>query len=74
VAYFRPHLLALSTSAAFSGDDDTGQASYRLAVFDEMPRTDLLGLFGSWVRYERHVNTLVKTRVMQDTIYIWRDL
>lgn len=72
--YFYPHLLALRTSVAFSGDDDTGLASYRLTVFDDMPRTGLLGFFDSWAGYERHVNMLVKTWMVQDTIDIWRDL
>jgi glutamate---cysteine ligase / carboxylate-amine ligase len=74
VAYFLPHLLALSTSSPFWGGDDTGLASYRLAVFDNMPRTGLPGSFDSWAEYERHVNMLVRTGVIEDTSKIWLDI
>ena len=74
VAYFLPHLLALSTSSPYWGGDDTGLASYRLAVFDNMPRTGLPGSFDSWAEYERHVNMLVRTGVIEDTSKIWWDI
>ena len=74
VAYFLPHLLALSTSSPYWDGDDTGLASYRLAVFDNMPRTGLPGAFDSWAEYERHVNMLVKTGVIEDTSKIWWDI
>ena len=48
MTYFLPHLLALSTSSPFWGGEDTGLKSYRIAVFDEMPRTGLPELFESW--------------------------
>jgi glutamate---cysteine ligase / carboxylate-amine ligase len=38
-SYFLPHLLALSTSSPFWRGENTGLKSYRIAVFDEMPRT-----------------------------------
>jgi len=38
-AYFLPHLLALSTSSPFWQGIRTGLKSYRLSVFDELPRT-----------------------------------
>jgi carboxylate-amine ligase len=38
VAYILPHLLALSTSSPFWQGHDTGLKSYRIAVWDEMPR------------------------------------
>ena len=74
VAYFLPHLLALSTSSPYWGGDDTGLASYRLTVFDNMPRTGLPGFFDSWAEYERHVNMLVRTGVIEDTSKIWWDI
>ena len=39
LSYFLPHLLAMSTSSPFWQGDDTGLASYRLTVFDNLPRT-----------------------------------
>jgi len=41
VRYFLPHLLALSTSSPFWGGEDSGLLSYRLSVFDAMPRSGL---------------------------------
>ncbi len=39
MTYFLPHLLALSTSSPFWVGEDTGLKSYRLTVFDALPRT-----------------------------------
>ena len=39
--YFLPHLLALSTSSPFWAGDKMGMKSYRLSVFDGMPRTGI---------------------------------
>ena len=74
VAYFLPHLLALSTSSPYWGGGDTGLASYRLTVFDNMPRTGLPHFFDSWAEYQRHVNMLVQTGVIEDTSKIWWDI
>src|SRR6266850_1242399 len=49
------HLQALSTSSPFWGGEDTGLKSYRMAVFNELPRTGLPELFESWGEYERHL-------------------
>ena len=45
-AYFLPHLLALSCSSPFWEGEDTGLASYRLTVFDALPRTGAAGPAG----------------------------
>src|SRR5688500_8516493 len=44
-SYFLPHLLSLSTSSPFWQGEDTGLKSFRLAVFDELPRTGLPAVF-----------------------------
>ena len=41
MSYFLPHLLALSCSSPFWEGHDTGLKSYRLTVFDALPRTGL---------------------------------
>ncbi|KIN60781.1 Carboxylate-amine ligase [Sulfitobacter noctilucae] len=74
LAYFLPHLLALSTSSPFWQGEDTGLASYRLSVFDNMPRTGLPPVFASWGEYERTTGTLIDLGVIQDTTQIWWDL
>ncbi len=72
--YFLPHLLALSCSSPFWEGADTGLQSYRLTVFDGMPRTRLPEHFDSYAEYERHVETLVRAQVIEDSSKIWWDL
>ncbi|MEL6958548.1 MAG: carboxylate-amine ligase [Pseudomonadota bacterium] len=74
LSYFLPHLLALSTSSPFWQGDDTGLASYRLSVFDNLPRTGLPPLLDSWDEYERSVQALVDLGVIEDSSKIWWDL
>ncbi len=74
VAYFLPHLLALSTSSPFWRGQDTGLKSYRLSVFDELPRTGLPESFESFEEYRRHVNLLVNTGVLKDASMLWWDV
>ncbi|MDK3072436.1 carboxylate-amine ligase [Sedimentitalea sp. JM2-8] len=74
LSYFLPHLLALSTSSPFWQGDDTGLASYRLTVFDNLPRTGLPPHFDSWAEYERTTGTLIELGVIEDTSKIWWDL
>ena len=74
VAYFLPHLLALSTSSPFWHGEDTGLASYRLSIFDNLPRTGLPETFASWAEYRRHVDVLARTGVIEDASMIWWDI
>jgi carboxylate-amine ligase len=74
LSYFLPHLLALSTSSPYWQGDDTGLSSYRLSVFDNMPRTGLPPQFSSWAEYERTTDTLIELGVIEDTSKIWWDL
>ena len=72
--YFLPHLLALATSSPFAEGIDTGLKSYRLAAFQELPRTGLPQWFDSWQEYTRTVDVLVQARVIEDASKIWWDL
>ena len=74
VSYFLPHLLALSTSSPFWRGEDTGLQSYRLSVFDEMPRTGLPERFDTFVDYQRHVDVLKDVGVITDSSMLWWDL
>ena len=74
VAYFLPHLLALSCSSPFWRGFDTGLRSYRLTVFDALPRTGLPETFQSYAEYQRHVDILINAGVIQDSTKIWWDL
>ena len=74
MTYFLPHLLALSTSSPFWGGEDTGLKSYRIAVFDEMPRTGLPELFESWSEFERHLKVMVNAGLIEDGTKLWWDI
>lgn len=74
VAYFLPHILVLATSSPFWRGIDTGLMSYRLAVFDGLPRTGLPDHFSSWGEYERHVRALVGAGVIEDASKLWWDV
>jgi carboxylate-amine ligase len=74
MAYFLPHLLALSCSSPFWVGSDTGLKSYRLTVFDALPRTGLPERFASWAEYQRHVHILMDAGLIEDSTRIWWDL
>ncbi len=73
-SYFLPHLLALSTSSPFWRGENTGLKSYRLAVFDELPRTGMPERFDSWGEYRRHVDILTRAGLIEDATKLWWDL
>lgn len=74
VTYFLPHLLAISGSSPFWQGEDTGLKSYRTTVFRSMPRTGLPDEFESWSHYQRHVDVLVGTGVIEDASKLWWDI
>ncbi len=74
LAYFLPHMLALSTSSPFWQGEDTGLSSYRLTVFDNLPRTGLPPRFDSWDEYERTCHVLIDLGLIEDSTKIWWDL
>lgn len=74
MSYFLPHLLALSCSSPFWHGRDTGLKSYRLTIFDALPRTGVPERFASWAEYERHVGIMVDAGLIEDATRIWWDL
>ena len=74
LSYFLPHLLALSCSSPFWLGQDTGLKSYRLTIFDAMPRSGLPERFASFAEYERHVRILMNAGIIDDSTRIWWDL
>jgi carboxylate-amine ligase len=72
--YFLPHLLILSTSSPFAEGEDTGLKCYRLAAYQELPRTGMPGRFEGWAEYTQTVDLLVRNGVIEDATKIWWDL
>ena len=74
MSYFLPHLLALSVSSPYWQGRDTGLASYRLSIFDNLPRTGLPPAFASFGEYARSVQTIIDTGLIEDSTKVWWDL
>jgi len=68
---FVPLFIALSTSSPFWRTRRTGLMGYRLAAYDELPRTGLPPLFRGKSDFDQYVATLVAARVIEDSSYLW---
>ena len=68
---YLPLLLALSTSSPFWQGHLTGLRGYRLAAYDELPRTGLPELFRTNDDYNEFVDSLVAAKIIPDATYIW---
>jgi glutamate---cysteine ligase / carboxylate-amine ligase len=62
-----PHLLALSASSPFWEGEDTGYASQRALLFQQLPTAGLPFQFERWADYEAFVEDLMTTGVI-DTL------
>jgi carboxylate-amine ligase len=74
LSYFLPHLLALSCSSPFWEGELTGLMSYRLTVYNALPRTGLPERFESYGEFRRHLDTLIRNGLIEDATRIWWDL
>jgi carboxylate-amine ligase len=68
---YLPLLLALSASSPFWQGHLTGLSAYRLAHYDELPRTGLPELFRTTEDYDEYVAALVRAKIIPDASYIW---
>jgi carboxylate-amine ligase len=73
-SYFLPHLLALSCSSPFWEGENTGLKSFRLTVFDALPRTGIPERFESWAEFQRHVEVMIDAGLIEDASKIWWDV
>ena len=74
VGYVLPHLLALATSSPFWQGHDTGLKSYRISVWDEMPRTGLPEHFQSHGEFQRYLGMLIDAGIVEDGTKLWWDI
>jgi carboxylate-amine ligase len=63
---YLPHLQALSASSPFWAGVDTGYASNRALMFQQLPTAGLPYPLADWSAYERYVDDLVRTGVIED--------
>src|ERR1700681_800748 len=68
---YLPLFIALGTSSPFWRSRPTGLKGYRLAAYDELPRTGVPELFRSKEEFDAYVAALVKAGVMEDSSYVW---
>jgi len=68
---YLPLLLALSASSPFWQGHLTGLHGYRLAAYDELPRTGLPELFRTQADFDDYVAALVNAKIIPDASYIW---
>src|ERR1700687_273780 len=68
---YLPLFIALSTSSPFWQGRATGLKGYRLAAYDELPRTGLPELFANDAQYEAYVDAMVRSGAMRDGSHLW---
>ena len=73
-SYILPHMLALTTSSPFWRGEHTGLKSYRVSVFEQMPRTGVPPYFQSYADYMKHVDVLVDLDIIENPTKIWWDI
>jgi carboxylate-amine ligase len=66
-----PLFIALSTSSPFWNSKESGLKGYRLAAYDELPRTGIPEAFESEEQYDEYVAALKISGVIRDETYIW---
>lgn len=74
MSYFLPHLLALSCSSPFWEGELTGLRSFRLTIFNALPRSGLPERFASFGEFRRHLGTLIRNGLIDDTSKLWWDI
>lgn len=68
---YLPLFVALATSSPFWQARRTGLKGYRLAAYDELPRTGVPELFRTPAEYDAYVQALVAAGVIDDSSYVW---
>jgi carboxylate-amine ligase len=74
LSYFVPHLLALSCSSPFWEGERTGLMSFRMTLFNSLPRTGLPERFASFAELRRHLDMLILNGVIEDPGKMWWDV
>ena len=69
-----PHFLALSASSPFWGGRDTGLASSRSKVFENLPTAGLPYRMGDWAEFEQFMETLVNAQAITSIREVWWDI
>jgi carboxylate-amine ligase len=68
---YLPLFIALATSSPFWRSRPTGLMGYRLAAYDELPRTGVPELFRDRAEFDAYIAALTRAGVIQDSSYVW---
>jgi glutamate---cysteine ligase / carboxylate-amine ligase len=68
---YLPLFIALSTSSPFWQGRATGLRGYRLAAYDELPRTGLPELFRGNADYDEYVAAMMRSGAIKDASHLW---
>jgi glutamate---cysteine ligase / carboxylate-amine ligase len=69
-----PLLLGLSANSPFWRADLTGLASTRTPIFRQFPRVGIPPTYRGWKDYEKRIEFMVHSRVIEDYTYLWHDV
>ncbi len=69
-----PVLLALSANSPFWRADATGLHSTRTPIFRAFPRVGIPPTYKDWADYERRIEFMVESGVIEDYTYLWYDV
>jgi carboxylate-amine ligase len=69
-----PHVQALSSSSPFWAGVDTGYPSNRALMFQQLPTAGLPYQLGDWAEFERYVDDMSKTGVVEDVTEVRWDI
>ncbi len=68
---YLPLFLALSASSPFWEGCDTGLKSYRMAAYQEWPRSGLPDLMEDEADYARYLSVMIRSGAIPDESYLW---
>jgi carboxylate-amine ligase len=68
---YLPLFIALATSSPFWQSRTTGLKGYRLAAYDELPRSGVPELFRAKEEFDAYVGALTRAGVIEDSSYVW---
>jgi carboxylate-amine ligase len=74
LSYFVPYLLALSCSSPFWEGERTGLMSFRMTLFNSLPRTGLPERFASFLDLKRNFEMLTRNGVIENESKMWWDV
>ncbi|GAC1445596.1 MAG: glutamate--cysteine ligase [Mycobacteriales bacterium] len=69
-----PHFLALSASSPYWLGQETGLASARSKVFEQLPTAGLPVQLDDWSQFEEYMETLLQTQTISSIKDVWWDI